>query len=251
MQGTLESHGEGTGVRAIRPLPPPLDGCAVQGRRRGRVDTGEEGRSDPVAFLAAVRNHAPGRSARESDWVAFLHWLTREQAWLAPRIRSRLKAQGLEARLDPGDVLAAFAGRVFEDPKVLGDAPVPSRSWLWWRVQDTIRTLAAGIRDPADPGRDRASDAFAAPADPEQGPERRAMAAELRRALDVELARLRGESPAMGEALDLVSRHSYSEAAARMGRPEGTVKSLVKRARDLLRARLSRIWSVEDGGSHE
>ncbi|MCJ7512023.1 MAG: sigma-70 family RNA polymerase sigma factor [Anaerolineales bacterium] len=77
-------------------------------------------------------------------------------------------------------------------------------------------------------------DAWERIADPQAGPEREALRAELNRAIEDCLQRLPAEFRMAAVLVD-VEGHDYLEAAAAIGKPVGTVKSRVARARARLR----------------
>lgn len=205
------------------------------------------------AALATLRDPAAPAEARHQAWSEFVAWLYREHAWAIGRLHALIRQRGLAGRIEPGDVLAAFCLEVQADPRRLGKADVPSRSWLWWRLADTLRGFAAASREP--PRALPAADPDAAPLPEPAYPEGReppgfgdpgslAATRELTRELDAALARLAAENPDQHAALLLKAELSYEDVGRRLGKSENTVKSLVKRARDLIRARVLRLgWS--------
>jgi len=101
------------------------------------------------------------------------------------------------------------------------------RSQWWRRTQWTSDTFAA--EDPRHPAEDLAADA--------PTPERAAVARDLARHVAVEIAQL---SPKLRDALLLATsgEYSYSDVAAVLGIPLGTVKWRVSEARRVITSRL-------------
>lgn len=95
------------------------------------------------------------------------------------------------------------------------------------------RRPAESLDDVDEDDADR-PDAWERLADPQAGPEREALRAELNRALEDCLRRLPAEFRIAAVLVD-VEGYDYLEAATAIGKPVGTVKSRVARARARLR----------------
>lgn len=210
---------------------------------------------DPAEFLRPLRDPRAPRRERMAAWGEFVRWFSREHPWARKRLARQLQTTGSSHLFGPEDVLSAFYLRVFHHPEVLGKRATPSRSWIWWRLQDVCRRLEVAAAEP-ERTRARSSETqdhllrlVEGTADHEPSPEGLAMLRELREALERELVLLARDQPDQHRALLLKSERSYPEVAAAMNKSIGTVKSLVSRAREGLRARLSDLLRPSKGGS--
>jgi RNA polymerase sigma-70 factor (ECF subfamily) len=100
------------------------------------------------------------------------------------------------------------------------------------------RRPAESLEDFDEDDADR-PDAWERLADPQAGPEKEALRAELNRAIEDCLRRLPAEFRVAAVLVD-VEGYDYLEAATAIGKPVGTVKSRVARARARLRDCLRR-----------
>lgn len=222
----------------------------------------------PEDSLAVLRDlDAPPR-AREEAWGEVVRWL--HQAHYAPsleaRLQRRLVGQGMAGRVAAADVFSRFCFRVRARPGLLGQRPVPSRSWLRQAMERECRELERTVRrqDRDRAGGRSAEEATrlleglptpdpAAPPEPDQSflgsPETAALLRELQEELERELRRLEDENPGQHAALTLSRQGTpYAQIGARLATSVGNVKSLVSRARETLRARLAGYLDPKGGG---
>lgn len=236
----------GAGARTVAPAA--TDDPTRGGALHAASDDDLASRAE--AALRDLRDLAAPAPRRAEAWGEVAAWIE-AQGWIRPRLQRWLRAQQLTTRLGPEDVLNAFALEAFTRPSLLGDGRLPSRSWLWWRLQDTGRQLARKVHEPLPGDLDQAHEVAAprALADatcPEAVTWTRALGREVQRAL----ARLAQDHPDQHQALVMKSERSYPEVARAMQRPIGTVKSLVQRARLQLRARLGHLLDAREEGRH-
>lgn len=102
-------------------------------------------------WLAALREPGAPPSRRAASFRRLVRWVLEDQAWLVPRLYRCLRRQGLAGGLGPADVLHAFLLEAWDDPTTLGEAPEPSRTWLWWRIRRVLNRLASRGSPLGDP----------------------------------------------------------------------------------------------------
>lgn len=202
---------------------------------------------DPGRFLPRLRDQTAPSGLREEAWGDFVRWLYLAHfvPCLEGRLYRRLEARGLVGRIGPGDVFRLYCFRVRENPALLGERPVPTRSWLSTGLVHVARDLEKQVRrqprDLPEVATQTAVSLSEAPSASEYlaSPEAVVLLRELEGQLLRELERLESESPKQHRAWSLGAAGTrYQEISELLDTSVGNVKSLVKRARDTLRARL-------------